>query len=50
MFEECGYEIVEHKGVRPCKSWKEKLFIFLSCGFFSGSRYKAYATVAKLKK
>lgn len=47
MFEQCGYRILRHEGIRPCKSWKEKLFITLSCGFLSDSRYKCFATVAQ---
>jgi len=33
MFGEQGYEVLVHEGIRPCKSWKEKLFINLSFGF-----------------
>lgn len=47
MFQECGYNIITHKGINACKSWKERLFIFLSFGFFSDSRYKQFATVSK---
>ncbi len=47
MFGEQGYEVLVHEGIRPCKSWKEKLFINLSFGFFKDARYKQFATVAK---
>ncbi|MGB4415658.1 MAG: class I SAM-dependent methyltransferase [Paludibacter sp.] len=47
MFREQGYEVLVHEGIRPCKSWKEKLFINLSFGFFKDARYKQFATVAK---
>jgi 2-polyprenyl-3-methyl-5-hydroxy-6-metoxy-1,4-benzoquinol methylase len=47
MFKEQGYEIISHEGIRPCKSWKEKLFINLSFGFLKDARYKQFATVAK---
>lgn len=46
MFESCGYDILTHQGINPCKSWKEKLFINLTFGLFSDSRYKQFATVA----
>lgn len=49
FFNECGYEVICQEGLRPCKSWKEKLFIFLSFGFFKDMRYKQYANVAKVK-
>jgi 2-polyprenyl-3-methyl-5-hydroxy-6-metoxy-1,4-benzoquinol methylase len=49
FFDECGYEVIIQEGLRPCKSWKEKLFIFLSFGFFKDMRYKQYANVAKVK-
>jgi len=47
MFREQGYEILQHEGIRPCKSWKEKLFINLSFGLLKDARYKQFATVAK---
>jgi 2-polyprenyl-3-methyl-5-hydroxy-6-metoxy-1,4-benzoquinol methylase len=47
MFHEQGYEILTHEGIRPCKSWKEKLFINLTFGLFKDSRYKQFATVSK---
>lgn len=47
MFESCDYTIITHKGINPCKSWKEKLFINLTMGLFRDSRYKQFATVAK---
>ncbi|NDP20459.1 MAG: class I SAM-dependent methyltransferase [Paludibacter sp.] len=47
MFKEQGYEILTHQGIRPCKSWKEKLFIALTFGFLKDARYKQFATVAK---
>jgi 2-polyprenyl-3-methyl-5-hydroxy-6-metoxy-1,4-benzoquinol methylase len=47
MFQEQGYEILTHQGIRPCKSWKEKLFIALTFGFLKDARYKQFATVAK---
>ncbi|MGA2823362.1 MAG: class I SAM-dependent methyltransferase [Bacteroidales bacterium] len=49
LFEECGYELICQEGLRPCKSWKEKLFIFLSFGFFKDMRYKQFANVARVK-
>ena len=50
MFRSCGYEIVRHEGVRPCKSWKEKLLITCSMGLLSDCRYHCYATVARPQK
>lgn len=47
MFHEQGYEVLVHDGIRPCKSWKEKLFINLTFGFLKDCRYKQFATVAK---
>lgn len=47
MFKEQGFEILAHEGIRPCKSWKEKLFVNLTFGFLKDSRYKQFATVAK---
>ena len=49
MFQEQGYDIVLHEGIRPCKSWKEKLLISLSLGKLKDARYKQFATVAKAK-
>lgn len=49
MFSEEGYEVLIHEGLRPCKSWKEKLVINLSLGFLKDARYKQFATVAKVK-
>ena len=50
MYKEQNYEIISHEGLRPCKSWKEKLFISLSLGLLKDARYKQFATVAKPKK
>ncbi len=50
VFEECGYTVVLQEGLRPCQSWKEKLLIFLSFGYFKDMRFKQYANVAKLIK
>jgi 2-polyprenyl-3-methyl-5-hydroxy-6-metoxy-1,4-benzoquinol methylase len=47
MFNEQGYEVLVHEGIRPCKSWKEKLFVNLTFGFLKDARYKQFATVAK---
>ncbi|MBP9016847.1 MAG: class I SAM-dependent methyltransferase [Paludibacteraceae bacterium] len=47
MFRQQGYQILVHEGIRPCKSWKEKLFIALSFGLLKDARYKQFATVAK---
>ena len=47
MFESEGYQVIAHEGIRPCKSWKEKLFINLTLGFLKDARYKQFATVAK---
>jgi len=47
MFTEQGYDVLVHEGIRPCKSWKEKLFINLTFGFLKDARYKQFATVAK---
>jgi 2-polyprenyl-3-methyl-5-hydroxy-6-metoxy-1,4-benzoquinol methylase len=47
IFQEQDYQIITHAGIRPCKSWKEKLFIFLSFGLLKDSKYKQFATVAK---
>ncbi len=47
MFREQGYDILTHEGIRPCKSWKEKLFITLTFGFLKDARFKQFATVAK---
>ena len=50
MYSEQGFEIVLHEGIKPCKSWKEKLFIFFSFGILKDARFKQFATVAKVKK
>ena len=47
MFNEQGYQVLVHEGLRPCKSWKEKMFINLSFGFLKDARFKQFATVAK---
>lgn len=47
MFREQGYEVLVHDGIKPCISWKEKLFIRLTFGFLKDARYKEFATVAK---
>ena len=47
MFKEQGYTVISHEGLHTCKSWKEKLFIFLSFGILKDSKYKGFATVAK---
>lgn len=47
MFRNEGYQVLKHEGIRPCKSWKEKLFISLTLGFLKDARYKQFATVAK---
>ncbi len=47
MFREQGYEIIEHEGIDPCKSRKEKMVVNLSFGFLKDARYKQFATVAK---
>lgn len=49
MYEEQGYEIIRHEGVKPCKGKFEKLAIALSFGLLSDAKYKQYATVAKIK-
>ncbi|MGC3976851.1 MAG: class I SAM-dependent methyltransferase [Paludibacteraceae bacterium] len=50
MYNEQGYEILVHKGIRPCKSWKENLFINLTFGLLKDARYKQFATVATPRK
>ncbi len=47
MYNEQGFKILLHEGIRPCKSWKEKLFIQLSLGYLKDSKYKQYVTVSK---
>lgn len=47
MFKDQGYEILIHEGIRPCKSWKEKLFINLSFGKLKDARFKQFATVVR---
>ena len=47
MFKEQGYDILIHEGIRPSKSWKEKLFILLTFGLLRDIRYRQFATVAK---
>lgn len=47
MYNEQGFRIQLHEGIRPCKSWKEKLFIQLSLGYLKDSKYKQYVTVSK---
>ena len=47
MFNEQGYEVLIHEGIRPCKSWKEKLFVNMTFGFLKDAKYKQFATVAK---
>lgn len=50
MYEEQGYEIVSHQGIKPCKGRFEKLAIAFSFGLLSDARHKQYATVAKVKQ
>lgn len=54
MHKEQGYQIRYHKGMNPCKSWKEKLITNLAIVFSFGKlkdiRYKQFATVATLIK
>ena len=50
LFDECGYTLIKQEGLRPCKSWKEKLLISLSFGFFKDMRFKQFANVASIKK
>lgn len=50
FFEECGYTLITQEGLRPCKSWKERLVIFLSLGRFKDMRYKQFANVAAVIK
>jgi len=50
LFEDCGYNFISQEGLRPCRSWKEKLFIFLSFGFFNDMKFQQFANVAQLKK
>jgi len=47
MFRQEGYQVLRHEGIRPCRSWKEKLFLILTLGFLKDARYKQFATVAK---
>ena len=47
MYDELGYRVLTHKGINPCKSPKEKLFIRLFLGKLNDIRYKQFATVAK---
>ncbi|MBN2765257.1 MAG: class I SAM-dependent methyltransferase [Paludibacteraceae bacterium] len=49
MFTDEGYEVLIHEGLRPCKSWKEKMVISLSMGFLKDARHKQFATVAQNK-
>ena len=46
LFERAGYRVLSCQGIRPCRSWKEKLFIALSLGFLSDARYKCFAWTA----
>ncbi|MBP5318527.1 MAG: class I SAM-dependent methyltransferase [Paludibacteraceae bacterium] len=48
LIEQSGYEVCSCQGIRPCKSWKEKLFIALSLGVLSDARYKCFAWTARL--
>ncbi len=50
MFHDAGYEVITHEGLRPCKSWKEKLVVNISLGFLKDTRFKQFATIAKIKK
>lgn len=47
LFDECGYRVVRYEGLRPCKSWKEKMVISLSMGRFEDMRHKQFAVVAQ---
>jgi 2-polyprenyl-3-methyl-5-hydroxy-6-metoxy-1,4-benzoquinol methylase len=47
MYNDLGYKVLKHEGLHPCRSWKEKLFIFLSFGILKDSRYKQFATTVK---
>lgn len=50
MYIEQGYEIIKHQGIKPCKSLKEKMTIAFSFGLLDDSKYKQWATVARVKK
>lgn len=47
MYQEQGFEVLIHEGIKPCKSWKEKMFIRLTFGLLKDARYKQFATVVK---
>lgn len=47
MYNDLGFNVLAHEGLHPCRSWKEKLFIFLSFGILKDSRFKQFATVVK---
>ena len=47
MHKECGYEVIRHEGIRPCKTFMTEFLILLSFGFFRDIRYKQFATTAK---
>lgn len=49
MYEEQGFEIITHEGIKPCKGKLERLAIVLSFGFLNDAKYKQYATVAKIR-
>jgi hypothetical protein len=49
MFEECGFEVTNIKGINPNNGWKYKMLNLLSFGYFEETRYLQYILSAKLK-
>lgn len=50
FFEDCGYRVIIQEGLRPCKSWKERLLISLSMGYFKDMRFLQYANVVQVNE
>ncbi len=48
MFQDCGYVVIQHEGIRPCRTWLSWLLAVFSLGIFGDVRYKQFATVAKI--
>ncbi len=49
MYENAGYEVIFHRGIRPSKSLKPLLLNLITLGSFPDIKYQQFATVARLK-
>lgn len=47
MFKEAGYIISKYRGINPKKTWKYRLFTFLTFGFFKETKYLQFVFIAR---